>query len=146
MIAQAWEIAMSRLGILILLLGCVGCATTTVDYDPASGHTSCTTRIGPATIIGVNINSEIIGPRYSLTVTEPYGLYPGRTTYAAIGGQRWSGPERIQIGPEMRSALLRGGQLDLSWSPWPSGGRQKARVNVDPEVARKALTCAGAAE
>lgn len=128
--------------ILAAALVLSACTTgTATRFDPASGESTCTTRVGAATIIGAKVPGA--PSAYSLTVIERYGLYPGRTVNAAMRGQRWAGTERIRIDADLRNALIRGGRLDLSWSPWPYGGRQTATVTVEPYAATEALSCVG---
>lgn len=90
---------------------------------------------GPIAVIGVDVGARTIGTRtvgtrVSITAIESYGLYPGSTVYVHINGRRWSGEEFVAVGAELFQAMLSGGQMDVSWSPWPSGGRRSRSVDL----------------
>lgn len=125
----------------LVLIALAGCAQQPiVETSRATGETSCRFTLRPAFVasgshlppfLTVTPPSDIYATTYGFTVTEPsYGIYPGSTVYAEINGQRWSGEERIWITPELKAALLSGGTMNVSWSPWPWGDRDEASISL----------------
>lgn len=117
-------------GFVLIALALSGCAAgsggwvSTREISEASGFGYCAEGKFPADVINAGL-----GP--VLRPSVPDGLYPGRPVYASINGQQWSGIEKIRIDQELANALMSGGTLHLSWSPWPWGGREETSVSLE---------------
>ena len=59
------------------------------------------------------------------------GLYPGSTVYLVVGAERFSGEEEIRLNSHIVDLLREHPVAHISWSPWPSGGREEAAVELD---------------
>jgi hypothetical protein len=108
--------------------------TTSADYDYASGMATCSVEHQAYANSTVMVTTVVgaAGRHGVLQVAAAQSVYPGSTLYAAVGDRRFSGVERIELTPELLSALRGGvGRLYLSWTIWPQGTGREAAVDLE---------------
>ncbi|MBV0934907.1 hypothetical protein [Marinobacterium weihaiense] len=100
-------------------------------YDVASGSRTCSIVKGNIAFIGVSTKvGNSSSSRASVYPIESYGIYPRSSVYIHIAGKRWSGREKVIIDSELYSYMTSGGVMNISWSPWPQGGRRSAAIDL----------------
>ena len=115
---------------------------TNVYTNPASGNSTCTTKLGNLLITGARVSVEDhVASGYAISPIEVSGVYPGRTVFVNVNGLKARGVERVTVGDDLRREILKGGTISASWSVWPSGVEKVETYEINADDMSKALNC-----